>query len=207
VDALASSPFPRLLSAAVFISLGALGCSDPPVARIDGDAIGAKEFARQLRILKSLRPDMVLDEAARRQVLENAVKQRLLSLEAKKAGLDREPGYAEALSKSRQEVRAELQETLKNAQAQLQQLERASETKLLLSRLAQSRRAALPVSEAEIQAAYKQLKERSGKDLAPLSKLRAQLSEQILLDKLVEQAKQGRRIEVYPDEAARAALD
>jgi hypothetical protein len=179
VDALASSPFPRLLSAAVFISLGALGCSDPPVARIDGEAIGAREFARQLRILKSLRPDTVLDEAAKRQVLEQAVKQRLLCMEARKDGLDKEPSYADALQKQRQEVRAELEETLKNAQAQLEQLERASETKILISRLLESRRA--------------QFKER--------------LSDRELLERIVEQAKQGRRIEVYPDEANRARLD
>src|SRR5687768_751066 len=132
---------------AAFASLGYLaalaGCSDPgnEVARVGGEPISGVEYARQLRILKSIRPGSSLDEATRRQVLEQMAKQLLLSQEAKRAGLDADPAVQAAIRKQKEAVRLELEEAIANARAQLAQLDRAAEQKVLIERLLDQRRA------------------------------------------------------------------
>jgi hypothetical protein len=203
---------PRPCIAAVFLSLWAAfmgGCgSDPKVARVDDDAITMKEFERQLRILKSLRPDTKADDITRRQVLEQMVKQQLLSDEAKKAGLDKDPSVLEAIQSQREAVRQELMDNIKNAQAQLEQLDRAVEQKVLIEAFLNSRKSAISVSEAELKKAYEERARQSGPTpLPPMIQLRDQLLQQVQLEKLVDQAKPHYTIELYPEVAAQGKLD
>jgi parvulin-like peptidyl-prolyl isomerase len=176
--------FPRRVSAAVFISLGCLaalgaGCAkDEPVARVNGEAILTSEFERQWVILKSLRPETKSDGASQRQLLEQMVKQELLVAEAKKAGLDRDPAVKDAMNRQRAAVRAELEATIQGAQAQLAQLDRAVEQKILIEKFLDLKGA------------------RAG---AP--------GRGAMIERLVDEAKPLNQVELFPDAAAKAKLD
>lgn len=178
------------------------------MARINDESIGMREFERQLRILKSLRPDTRPDEVTKRQVLEQMVKQQLLCIEAKRAGLAEDPMVKDAIRRQREAVRDELQTSIKNAQAQLEQLDRAVEQKVLIEKLLESRRAGIKVSEAEIKKAYDERQRQSpGAPLPPMMQLRDQLMQQVQLEKLVDEAKPRYLIELYPDLAAKGKLE
>lgn len=195
---------PRLLGA-VFLSLLAFGCSPQPEVAVVGDeSIRLDEFDRQLRILKSLRPGTVINEITRRQVLEQMAKQLLLTQEARKAGLDKDPAAKEALARQHEAVKKELQESIRNAQAQLEQLDRAVEQKVLIEQLLKARRGALTVSEKEIKEAYKLRQEQSGPSTPPLMQVRDQVIDQVLVEKLVEQSRQGVKVELFLDAASGA---
>ena len=203
---------PRLRHAAVFISLLIAvllnGCGRNDVARINDETISLKEFERQLRILKSLRPETQDNQETRRQVLEQMVKQELLTVEAKASGLAEDSAVQEAIQKQKIAVMEELQANIKNAQAQLDQLDRAVEQKVLIDRLLEARRGSVSVSEAEITAAYEARKKQLAPVPAPaLKQIRDQLLQQVILEKLVEQAKPKHRIELYPDVAAKGKLE
>jgi len=178
------------------------------VARINDDSISLKDFDRQLRILKSLRPETQADDLTKRQVLEQMVKQQLLCMEAKKMGLDKDPAVRDEIQKQRDAVKQELQDNIKNAQAQLEQLDRAVEEKVLIQRLLDARKAGIQVSESDIAKAYAQRKSQSGAEpLPPLMQIRDQLLQQVQLEKLVDQAKPENKIELFPDVAAQGTLD
>jgi hypothetical protein len=199
------SALAALVAAAALPGLG--GCrGDAVVAKINDEPIGLKEFDRQLRILKSLRPDTVVNEATRREVLEQMVKQQLLADEAKKAGLDQDPGIQASIQQQREAVRAELNETIENAKAQLDQLDRAVEQKVLIERLLALRSASVSVSEAEIKKAYASRSAQVGAP-PPLKQIHEQLRQQLLLEKLVEAAKPANKIELYPEIAAQGGLE
>jgi hypothetical protein len=197
----------------VFISLGIAallgGCGhDATVARINDETISVKDYERQLRILKSLRPDTKADEVTRRQVLEQMVKQQLLCDVAKQAGLDKDPSVLDAIKQQHQAVQDELLTNIKNAQAQLDQLDRAVEQKVLIEALLQSRKSSIAVSEAELKKAYDERKMQAGPTgIPPMMQLRDQLLQQVQLEKLVEEAKPHFSIELYPDVAAQGKLD
>lgn len=202
--------YPRQTRAAVFVSLFALGpwgCGEKPVARINNDVISFGEFERQLRILKSLRPDTTADELTKRQVLEQMVKQELLSLEAKKIGLDKDPAVKAAMERQRRLVRDELVSSIKNAQAQLDQLDRAVEQKILIESLLEAKKNAVPVSDEEIKMAYEERRRQTPGSKATLTELRDQLRQQVQLEKLVLEAKALHHIELFPDVASQGTLE
>ena len=124
------------------------GCSGgAAVATVDGEAITRAELDRQVRVFLTVRPQMRDDEATRRQVLDQLVKQRLLVGQARKEGLDRAPGQAEAILKKRAQLRQELEQTISQAQAQLESLDQAVETRALIDAFSQARRKDLVVSD------------------------------------------------------------
>jgi hypothetical protein len=204
---------PRPRRAAVFLSLCvaalAFGCShNDTVAIVDDDSITVREFERQLRILKSLRPDTKADDLTRRQVLEQMVKQQLLSDEAKKAGLDKDPAVLEAMKTQRQAVQEELLANIRNAKAQLEQLDRAVEQKVLIEALLNARKGAIIVTEAEIRKAYGDRVRQAGlNQVPPMIQIRDQLLQQVQLEKMVDEAKPHYSIQLFPDVAAQGTLE
>lgn len=201
---------PRPASAAVFVSLVALlqwGCGEKAVARINSEVIRFDEFERQLRILKSLRPETTVDELTKRQVLEQMVKQELLSLEAKKAGLHKDPSVLAAMEKQRRLVKDELVTSIKNAQAQLDQLDRAVEQKILIESFLEFKKNQVEVSEDEIKNAYDERRRQAPGSTGALKDLKDQLRQQVQLEKLVESAKGRHHIELYPEVASQGKLD
>jgi hypothetical protein len=202
---------PRRAFAAVFISLVTAaftgGCGEPKVAKVGDETISLREFERQLRILKSLRPDTRADDMTRRQVLEQMVKQRLLTLEAKRLGLDKDMAVADSIRSQRQSVKDELLANIKNAQAQLDQLEVAVEQKVLIEKLLESKKASLPVTDLEVKKAYEARRAQARGAEKPLAQIRAQLVQQVQLEKLVDAAKAGQVIELFPAVAAQGKLE
>ena len=184
----------RLAAPGIFIFLGA--CSSRiPVAEVNGVVITKAELAAQVRVFQSVRPGAVDDEATRRQVLDQLVKQALLVQAARRDGLDKDPGRQTEIERRRQALRQELEKGIADQQAQLLTLDEAVETKALIEALSQARRPGITVTAKDLQAAY-DLRAQAGA-LPPLKAIRDQLLEQVLLDKLVEQARQGANVTVH----------
>ena len=194
--------FYRYLCVLGFLAaLGMLGCGADGsiVARINSGSISLKEYERQLLILKSIRPETKLDEGTKRQLLEQMAKQELLTQEAKKAGLDLDPNVKAAMQSQHESVRKELETSILHARAQLDQLERAVEQKVLIERLLEARKGSIKVTDKELRRAYQ-----SSHSQTPFKQVEGQLRQQLLLEKLVEQVRPGAKIELFPDVAARA---
>jgi hypothetical protein len=187
-------------AAGVFIlSLALLACGrfSPDVATVNGDGISAAELKRQVRVFQSVRPGAPDDADTRGQVLDQLIKQRLLVQMARQQGLDKDPKIQQAIAERRQGLRAELQKSIADAQVQLAGLDNAVESRTLIEALSQAQRVGMTVTQAQLQAAYKARAAQA--TLPPFGQVRDQILEQVILDRLVEKARQGAKIDLKPD--------
>lgn len=182
----------RLRSLARFAAPGfcffwALSCSQSAsVATVNGHAISRAELERQVRVYLSVRTGQSDGPETRRQVLDQLIKQRLLVQAAREAGLDKDPGRQQQVQARQRDLRQELERSIADLQAQLQSLDEAVETKALIDAYSQARRGGITITAKDLQAAYDLRKGREA--LPPLMSIRDQLLEQVILDRLVEQA-------------------
>jgi hypothetical protein len=194
-------PSTALRRAACLGLLGLAGCGpeSTSIAKVNGQSISLAEYKRQLLILQSIKPDTVLDEATRKQVLDQMVRQELLVQMAQKEGLDADPAVKVAMEVQRQSVKRELEATLANTQAQLAQLDHAVQQKILIERLLQTH-SELSASPEELQKAYASEQGPAGsKALPPLAQMKAQLTQEVYVDKLLAKARQGADLEMHPE--------
>jgi hypothetical protein len=184
----------RLAAPGIIFFLGACS-SRTPVAEVNGTVITKAELAAQVRVFQSVRPGMPDDEGTRRMVLEQLVNQALLVQAAKREGLDKDPGRQTEISRRRTALRQELEKGIADQQAQLATLDEAVETKALIDALSQAKRPGITVTAKDLKAAYDLRAQREA--MPPLDAVRDQLLEQVLLDRLVEQARQGAKVAVH----------
>ena len=193
-----------MAAGALFFSLGLVllaGCGqDATVATVNGEAISSKELKQQLRVFQSVRPGSPDDEGTRRVVLDQLVKQRLLVQAAKKAGLDKDPKLQAQIESRRKSLRAELEKNIADAQAQLLSLDQAVEARSLIEAYSQAERGRLTVTAKDLQAAYAKVKAR-GQSLPAFQQMRDQLLEQVILDRLVDEARVKAVIDIPPGAA------
>lgn len=164
------------------------------VASVNGQAIDKAELERQLRVYLSVRQGQVDDANTRRQVLDQLIKQRLLVQAARAEGLDKDPGRETQLAEKRKALRAELNKSIADLQAQLAVLDDALETKALIDAYSEKHRGALTITAKDLQAAYELRAQRE--PLPPLASIREQMLEQVVLDRLVEQVRAKASISV-----------
>lgn len=164
------------------------------MATVNGEAISAAELKRQVRVFQSVRPGAQDDEATRRTVLDQLIKQKLLVQAARKAGLGQDPRFQAGLDERKKALRAELEKTVADAQAQLSGLDQAVESRGLIEAYSQARRPALTITAKDLQDAYKARQAQGS--LPPFAQVRDQLLEQLILDRLVDEARQGAKIDV-----------
>ncbi len=175
------------------LSLGA--CSDPSVAEIGGRSISVSDFKRQLRIYQSIRPEQVVNDELRRQVLEQVIRQELLADEARSLGLDKDPRFKETVAKRVAQLRLELKTAIENAQTQTEGLERAVETKALIDALVQARQGAITITAKELRETFAKQKLANGaQETRSFEQVRDSLMQQMILEKLVAEA--GKRVPV-----------
>ena len=183
-----------LIIFAVFLTaLFAGGCGradDPVVATVNGEAITLEQLRAQYRVLRSVRPAQEFDKATRDQLLDQMVRQELLVQEARARGLDRDPSLVAAIDGQRERLKKELQEQIRDAQAQLDQLDGAVRSKALIDALVLEFEREHRPSPAEVEAYYRSQAER-GQTLPPLEQVRPQVARQIMVDRLVREV-QGR---------------
>lgn len=186
---------------AFLFSLGllSLACSptDPVVASVNGEEIRYQELKRQVRVFLSVRSQAADDKETQRQVLDQVIKQRLLVQVARQAKLDKDPKVLLQIQERRQALRRELEKSIANAQAQLQGLDDAVEARTLIEALSQAERVSMTVTTKDLQAAYKN--RASLGPLPPFSQVRDQILEQVVLDRLVDQARSHSRVDVKQD--------
>jgi hypothetical protein len=195
-----ASPARRAAAGAFLFSLAwaaACGRQGEAVATVNGDRITLAELKRQVRVFQSVRPGSADDLGTRQQVLDQLIKQRLLVQMARQAGLDKVPANLEALKQRRASLRADLEKSIADAQAQLQGLDEAVEARTLIEALSQQKRTAMTISAQDLQAAYKARAAQA--PLPPFSQVRDQLLEQVILDRLVEEARRGAKIDLSPE--------
>jgi hypothetical protein len=177
--------------------LAACGKQGSAVATVNGEAISAAELKRQVRVFQSVRPGSADDLSTRQQVLDQLIKQRLLVQMARQAGLDKVPANLDAVAKRRASLRADLEKSIADAQAQLQGLDEAVEARTLIEALSQQRRTGMTITVKDLQAAYKTRV--AVAPLPPFSQVRDQLLEQVILDRLVVEARRGAKIDLSPE--------
>jgi LAS superfamily LD-carboxypeptidase LdcB len=164
------------------------------VAIVNGEAITAAELKRQVRVYQSVRPGSPDDLGTRKQVLDQVIKQRLLVQMARQAGLDKVPANQDAVRTRRVSLRADLERSIADAQAQLQGLDEAVEARTLIEALSQQKRTAMIITPKDLRSAYAARAAQSS--LPPFVQVRDQLLEQLILDRLVEEARQGAKIDL-----------
>lgn len=186
----------RYAAPGFFIFLAACGGQGGPVATVNGQPIPRAELERQVRVYLSVRPGAVDNEDTRRQVLDQLVKQEILVQAARAEGLDRDPGRRERVAERRKALREELERSIAGLQAQLEALDRAVETKALIEAYSQAHRRGVTVTPKDLATAYDLRAARE--PLPPLESIRDQLLEQVVLDRLVEQAGRKANVRISP---------
>lgn len=172
------------------------GCGqDPAAATVNGEAISSKELKQQLRVFQSVRPGAPDDEGTRRIVLDQLVKQKLLVQAAKKAGLDKDPQLQAQIEARRKSLRAELEKNIADAQAQLLSLDQAIEARSLIEAYSRAERGKLTVTAKDLKDAYAKLQAK-GQPAPAFQQVRDQLLEQVILDRLVDQARVHASIDI-----------
>jgi hypothetical protein len=189
----------RAAARAFLFSLGCLlwaACGPKPstVATVNGETISSLELASQVTVFKSIRPGVGDDATVRAQVLDQMIKQRLLVQMARQAGLDKDPKNQALIQQRRQDLRAELEKNIADAQAQLGSLDSAVEARTLIEALSQARRVSMTVTSKDLEAAYKVRAQQA--PLPPLAQIHDQVLEQVILDRLVDQARLNAKIDV-----------
>lgn len=183
------------LAAPGFCFFWAMACGQgATVATVNGQAIDKAELQRQLRVYLSVRQGQQDDANTRSQVLDQLIKQRLLVQAARAEGLDKDPGREQQLQDKRKALRAELNKSIADLQAQLEVLDDALETKALIDAYSAEHRRALTITAKDLQDAYALRAARE--PLPPLASIRDQMLEQVVLDRLVEQVRAKASIHV-----------
>lgn len=148
-----------------------------------------------MRVFQSVRPGAVDDAGTRQLVLDQLIKQRLLVQAARQAGLDKDPKIQASIQERRQSLRAELEKSIADSQAQLAGLDEAVEARSLIEAYSQMERQKITVSDKDLLDAYKK-EAAKGRPLPKLNQMRDQLLEQLILDRLVDQARAHAKVEV-----------
>lgn len=165
------------------------------MATVNGESIRSSELKRQVRVFQSVRPGAVDDVGTRQLVLDQLIKQRLLVQAARQAGMDKDPKVLASVVERRQSLRTELEKSIADFQAQLASLDEAVEARTLIEAYSQVQRQKITVSDQDLQDAYKK-EAAKGRPLPKLSQMHDQLLEQVILDRLVDQARAGAKVEV-----------
>jgi hypothetical protein len=164
------------------------------VATVNGEDISSLELKAQVAVFKSIRPGAADDQTTRAEVLDQMIKQRLLVQMARQGGLDKDPRNRSLIEQRRKDLRAQLEKNIADAQAQLQSLDAAVEARTLIEALSQARRVSMTVTAKDLEAAYKIRAQQAS--LPPLAQVHDQLLEQVILDRLVEQARKDAKIDI-----------
>jgi hypothetical protein len=167
------------------------------VASVNGEDISSLELKAQVSVFRSIRPGAPDDQGTRQQVLDQMIKQRLLVQMARQAGLDKDPKNQGLIAQRRKDMRAELEKNIADAQAQLQSLDAAVEARTLIEALSQARRVSMTVTTKDLEAAYKLRAQQA--PLPPLAQVHDQLLEQVILDRLVDEARRSAKIDIKQD--------
>lgn len=171
---------------------------DPAVATVNGESIPVSELKRQVRVFQSVRPGAQDDAGTRRLVLDQLIKQRLLVQAARQSGIDKDAKVQSVIAERRQGLRAELEKSIADAQAQLLSLDEAVEARSLIEAYSQAQRVKMTVSEKDLQEAYR-AEQAKGRALPPMTQMRDQLLEQVILDRLVDSARKAAKVEVHAE--------
>jgi hypothetical protein len=183
------------LSALVLVS----GCGDgKAVATINKKKNTLKEYEQQAKLLQSLYQGQALDATARRQVLEQMVKQELLVQEAEKAGLAAKPEVKQLIEQQRVQYKGGLETQIANLKLQLSQIDNAVRSRVLIETLLKEKGASSPVTDKEAKEFFNRMKQQ-GATNRPFEQERPRIEQQILLDRLVGQAKEKAEIDVQMD--------
>jgi hypothetical protein len=198
-SSVASLAVARAAAGVFLLGLFGLACSrgGSPVATVNGDPISLAELKRQVRVFQSVRPGVPDDQGTRGQVLDQLIKQRLLVQMARQQGLDKDPKVEQAVDDRRKALRAELQKTIDDAKVQMEGLDAAVESRTLIEALSQSRRTTMVVTPAQLKAAYQARAAQT--PLPPFEQVRDQILEQVILDRLVDEARQSAKIDLKMD--------
>ncbi len=174
------------------------GCKGKTVATVNGKKIGMAQFEEQAQLLQALYPNQALDAATRRQVLEQMVKQELLVQAAEQRGLAADPTLTAQIEEQRIKYRQALEKQVAGLKAQLGQVDEAVRSRTLIEALVKSESAQHPVGEAEVKALYGRMKQQ-GLPVRSFQEEQGRMSEQVLLDRLVDQAREKGNVEMSMD--------
>jgi hypothetical protein len=174
------------------------GCKGKTVATVNGKKIGMKQFEQQTELLQALYPNQALDADTRRQVLEQMVKQELLVQAAEQRGLAADPTLAAQIEEERIKYRQALERQMAGLKAQLAQVDEAVRSRSLIEALVKAEAAKSPVSPAEVKALYNKMKQQ-GLPVRSLDEEQGRITEQVMLDRLVDQAKEKGSVEMNMD--------
>src|SRR4051812_17959173 len=123
-----------LLSLACLLGPGCRG-GGKTVATGNNTKISMDEYQQQVAAPQSMRRGMPLDDAARRQVLEQMVKQELLVQEAANLGLDKKPEVQEKIAASRKEYHEQLETKIEQAKSQLKHMDKDIRNNIMIEEL------------------------------------------------------------------------
>jgi hypothetical protein len=131
-------------------------------------------------------------------VLEQMVKQELLVQAAEQRGLAADPTLTAQIEEQRIKYRQALEQQMAGLKAQLKQVDEAVRSRSLIEALVKSESAKNPVSDAEVKSIYSKMKQQ-GMPVRSLQEEQGRMSEQILLDRLVNQAREKGNVEMFMD--------
>jgi hypothetical protein len=173
------------------------------VATVNKVSITLDEFQQQCLALQSMRPGMTLDDATRRQILEQMVKQELLAQQAGQMGLDQKPEIQQEISQKRQQFHQELEAKIESAKQQMKHLDKDIRNNVLIEELIGLKANQDLVSEVEAKNYYQNLKKQNA-NLPPYPQVASRIHQQLLLEKLVSQAKEKADVTLHTELLAAA---
>jgi hypothetical protein len=180
-----------------FLFWGLQGCGEGnAVARVNGAVISLEQLDRQVLIYTGFWPELEVNENLKIQLLQQMIKQELLVQEAIRRGFDQETETAQKIKEKLLSSRQELLENITRMQAQLDQLEKATQASILIDRLLLETSGQVSASKDEIKELY-QSKQKAGQKLGELKEVEARLDKEIRVEKLVANLHTGAKVEVY----------
>jgi hypothetical protein len=181
------------------LAMGLLsGCKGKTVATVNGKKIGMKQYEQQTQLLQALYPDQALDAQTRRQVLEQMVKQELLVQAAEQRGLAADPTLTAQIEEERIKYRQALERKMAGLKAQLGQVDEAVRSRSLIEALVKAEAAQHPVNPAEVKALYNKMKQQ-GLPVRSMAEEQGRITEQVMLDRLVDQAREKGAVDMNMD--------
>lgn len=193
---------------ALILALSTLsGCNQgggKVLATVNKAKITVSDFEQQVTALQSMRNDVPLDDGAKRQLLEQMVKQELLVQTAGDLGLDKKPEVQEKIVASRKAFHEQLEAKIESAKAQLKHMDKDIRSNIMIEELLKLKSSESAVNESEAKGFYDNLKKVS-KELPPYAKVADRIKQQLLLEKLVAQAKEKAVVTMHPERVAPAA--
>jgi peptidyl-prolyl cis-trans isomerase C len=174
------------------------GCGGKPLAEVNGKKITLKDYEQQLQIYQGMRQGPAADLATRRAILEQMVKQELLMQEAGKAGLDKKAEILARIQEQAQEYKSQLKSRIANEQAQLDQVDKAVRTRLLIEELLAVRGKDYGITEQQVKSYYDNLKKKGQADnLPPFKQVWERVRQQMILDRVTDEAKEKNDVQIY----------